>query len=648
MNDNLLTSYSFLAALSENDSDIYKTVYLPLFKRAMSLYAKNNTTGTDINIQEIIEKEYGITVPIVIVRKLIKAVANDLSRKELKSSNFKLYNNGQSFEFASITFKKIEDIYQRGRRRANLLQEAFEDYIIKEHEDNTEVPSFACFIDKNKRKLSSFFSGAINKIDNNRLEVSFMPHVNFLQHIENKYHELYETAEHIYLGSMIASYLESGVDLEPKVADSITYYFDTQIILEALDLQNDEDTQPTKELLNLIKHTGGKAKVLDITLSEITKVIETSINNYNKTNPTTTINQACIRIGKNKAWLINLCGKLEQHLENNLQIHLENISESKIKEYSSTDDCELLEKTRFKKATAAHDVISYLHVRERRKENVRFFQKAKYWFVTANKPLFFFNISRRTQGFVNEIIMPEELTSLLFLKNPTKFSKAASKIGLNELVAQTLSEEHASKELINDFDNAIKENTDLSPDDYDILISSVANQSTNKINYILDEAKVDNAKFNSEVHKLIEKERAKRNEIKKEKASYDEREKTLLSEKEILESRLTKIEGKLTKESQERLKQQYELDSIKKEQSDKIVQRKKINKRLTYSLLVLLVSSVIFFTVYFYKDIIKWVKYLMGLIAGLGGLWGFVSLILNLIKSLKLEALSKRNEPNSN
>ena len=29
MNDNVLTSYSFLAALSENETDIYKTVYLP-------------------------------------------------------------------------------------------------------------------------------------------------------------------------------------------------------------------------------------------------------------------------------------------------------------------------------------------------------------------------------------------------------------------------------------------------------------------------------------------------------------------------------------------------------------------------------------------------------------------------------------------
>ena len=61
MNDNVLTSYSFLAALSENETDIYKTVYLPLFKRAISSYAakksskvSNSIQGTDIDIQSII------------------------------------------------------------------------------------------------------------------------------------------------------------------------------------------------------------------------------------------------------------------------------------------------------------------------------------------------------------------------------------------------------------------------------------------------------------------------------------------------------------------------------------------------------------------------------------------------------------------
>ena len=40
MSEQLLTTYSFFAALTENSTDIYRTVYIPICKRALSLYAK--------------------------------------------------------------------------------------------------------------------------------------------------------------------------------------------------------------------------------------------------------------------------------------------------------------------------------------------------------------------------------------------------------------------------------------------------------------------------------------------------------------------------------------------------------------------------------------------------------------------------------
>lgn len=635
MNENLLTSYSFLAALSENDSDIYKTVYLPLFKRAMSLFAKSNTTGTDIDIQKVVENEYGIIVPILIVRKLIKTVAKDLSRREKSISNFEIFEDGKSFQFNSFNFNQIEDIYERERRNANALQTAFENYIKVEHDLDAEIPSFACFIDKNKQKLSSFFNGKIAAIDNENIEGSFMAHVNFLQHIENNYHKLYRTAEQIYLGSIIASYLESGIDLESKIENGITYYLDTQVILEALDLQNAEDTKPTQELLKLIKDTGGKVRVLDITISEIHKIIESSINNYSKDNPTTTINEACIRIGKNKTWLISICGKLDDYIKTSLQVEIDTIPERKVEEYLKTDDVTLLKEKRTRKGTAAHDVIAYLHVRERRNEHVRIFQKAKYWFITANKPLCNFNISRKLNGFVNETIMTEELTSLLFLKNPKQFSKTVSKIGLNELIAQTLSEEYASKEIINEFDAAIKSNTDLTQDDYEILLSSVAMQSTTKIQNLLDEVE-DKKKFNEKVHKLIEKERAKRNQIKEEKASFKEKEETLQSEKNELAQRLAKIEADLVHESKERKKQDAKLEAIRLEREQEAIKRKKVNKQIFIGIIFIVLSLLCWRVVYWFPNILDCVKNIIKGVASLGGVWGLINLIINLIKMRKV------------
>lgn len=597
MNDNVLTSYSFLAALSENETDIYKTVYLPLFKRAISSYAakksskeSNSIQGTDIDIQSIILEEYGIEVPILIVRKLIKAVGTSLSKKERNIFKFDTFEDGKAFQFTNYNYFSTEEIYDRERRNAQALQQAFEDYLKSENLSEKNIPSFSQFIDKNKCNLSSFFSGKNCLIHD--VEGSFMAHVNFLQHIEGGYHYLYQTAERIYLGSVIASFLETGVDLESKIDDNIIYYLDTQIVLEALDLQKAEDTLPTQELLKLIRATGGKIRLLDITINEIHKIIELAINNYSKSHPTTTVNEACVRIGKNKTWLISINGKLESFIKAELQVDIDGILETKMNLYSRSEDVNLLKQTRIHKSTAIHDVAAYLHVRDRREGNIRLFQKAKYWFVTANKKLADFNISRKTNGFVNETIMPEELTSLLFLKNPQKLAKKVSQIGLNELIAQTLSEEYASKELINEIDIAIKESADLSAEDYNILFSSIALQSTNKIQKLLEEIS-DKRKFNESIHNLIEKERTKQAKSKEEKIQRQKQFEEVNHEKLSLEEKLKNLEAKLSQGEKERKEQQERIRKIEEQQAESLLKRKKAQRSFWLALGGLILSAVI-------------------------------------------------------
>lgn len=636
MNDNVLTSYSFLAALSENETDIYKTVYLPLFKRAISSYAakksskvSNSIQGTDIDIQSIILEEYGIEVPILIVRKLIKAVGTSLSKKERNIFKFDIFEDGKAFQFTNYNYFSTEEIYDRERRNAQALQQAFEDYLKSENLSEKNIPSFSQFIDKNKCNLSSFFSGKNCLIHD--VEGSFMAHVNFLQHIEGGYHYLYQTAERIYLGSVIASFLETGVDLESKMDNNIIYYLDTQIVLEALDLQKAEDTLPTQELLKLIRATGGKIRLLDITINEIHKIIELAINNYSKSHPTTTVNEACVRIGKNKTWLISINGKLESFIKAELQVDIDGILETKMSLYSKSEDVNLLKQTRIHKSTAIHDVAAYLHVRDRREGNIRLFQKAKYWFVTANKKLADFNISRKTNGFVNETIMPEELTSLLFLKNPQKLAKKVSQIGLNELIAQTLSEEYASKELINEIDIAIKESADLSAEDYNILFSSIALQSTNKIQKLLEEIS-DKRKFNESIHKLIEKERTKRAKSKEEKLQRQKLFEEVNHEKLSLEEKLKNLEAKLSQGEKEREKQQERIRKIEEQQAESLLKRKKAQRSFWLALGGLILSVVIFLVALYYPTLFSGMKDFIKGIASLGGVWGLISLIINICK----------------
>lgn len=56
----------------------------------------------------------------------------------------------------------------------------------------------------------------------------------------------------------------------------------------------------------------------------------------------------------------------------------------------------------------------------------------------------------------------------------------------------------------------------MSAEDYNILFSSIALQSTNKIQKLLEEIS-DKRKFNESIHNLIEKERTKQAKSKEEK-----------------------------------------------------------------------------------------------------------------------------------
>ena len=143
MEEQLLTTYSFFAALTENSTDIYSAVYIPICKRALSLYSKKKTIGTDQDIRNIISSEYGIDVPLLIVRKLIKSVGRNLSRRDRAKFDFHIEEQGNSFSFSfkSFAFSNIEDSYEAERRKSNALQQAFEIFAKGQGEDINKLPT---------------------------------------------------------------------------------------------------------------------------------------------------------------------------------------------------------------------------------------------------------------------------------------------------------------------------------------------------------------------------------------------------------------------------------------------------------------------------------------------------------------------------
>lgn len=634
MNENKLTSYNFLATLTENGEDLISAVYIPICKRALSSFSqKRQEYGTDVNIQEEINSLYGINVPITLIRQLIKASAKSFSRKEKSDISLEIFENGKCFKMKLFSFNKYEKIYSQLAADSELLQKAFE-YFYKENIDedvsNIDSIDFVDFLDKNKNKLSHFFAG--KKINGADIEKSYLPHIQFIEYLEISNRYLYDLAEKIYFGSVIAGFLESGFDLDAKFLAGEEYYVDTQLILRALDLQNEADTQSAKELLELIHKLNGKTKYLGITLSEISHIIEIAIENYNRTTPTTTVNEACLRLGRNKSWLINFNSNIQENISKMLGLELEIIPKEKIQKYKNSPDIKELQGTRKNSANAEHDVFAYLHIREKRDTLVRSFQKAKYWFVTANKNLYEFNISKNPTGVVSEIILPDTLTSLLWLKGNRKIDKAIRKIGLSELMLQTFHEEIASKELINDFHLSVKENTEINDNEYEILLSSVAHQSAKKLQKLIELSEESKQRFNEKVHQIIAKERDNKKrdgQLKKDTLEILEKKQT---EKLNAEKRISEIEEQLKLNSQKNIQ---ELESLKAELSD---YRSVLNNqnselaKLRNAIFIFIISLILLAIVYFSINVWNFLKISITAIAGLGGFWGFINLIINLLK----------------
>ena len=245
-------------------------------------------------------------------------------------------------------------------------------------------------------------------------------------------------------------------------------------------------------------------------------------------------------------------------------------------------------------------------------------QKASYWFVTANRKLCDFNITKKINGNTGEIIMPDELTSLLFLQNPKKLSARVSSIGLNELIAQTLSEEYPSRDLINEFDSAVSSLDNVSADDYKILLSSISQESTMRIHKLLYTSISEPEQFNKDVHSIIETER--NNKLKADNKHKEEvdKNKQLQETNENLLKQLSDISQQIA------TIQETQINELQKKE-----EKEKSNKRksMIYISIIIILVSVILLLLF-----PNWVEFLRNIIKGilgLSGLWGFFNFLLN-------------------
>lgn len=444
--ENNLVAYAFLATLNNNSQDLFQGVYIPICLKALSEYSRwqrqigssGTFQGKDTDIQRLVYELYGLNIPQLIVRRMLASIATTWSKNERQKHGFN-YQKGK-FSIGEYAFVDYDEMYDNQRFIADKIEESFKVFLEREGAQlSTELCSFSKFLDLNKKILSSYFADNARPVEFEIKEYEY--HVRYLELIRQKDPSAYRGMQDLYLGSVIASYLESEIDVasESQNTPNVVYYLDTAFILCALDLQISEETLPARELIDIIHQSGATIAVLDITIDEIEGILKKAVENFS--NPISYVAHrgdvayACHRRHLDKTWLENLMYNLEHRIEQDLKAKIETVPEAIKNKAEQSEDCSQLtqERQNGNSNNAFHDVVAYYYVRHKRNGGVSMFRKAHYWFVSPNDRLYFFNRERIGNGKITEIITPEGLASRLWLVKPKELNSIAVNLRLDKI-----------------------------------------------------------------------------------------------------------------------------------------------------------------------------------------------------------------------
>ncbi len=634
-NDRDLVAYAFMCALNNGSKDLMHTVFMPMFKRAISKYSTNSRGGKDTDAKHIFLSMYGIDVPIYTIRLMLRKLESDLSRREKALFNFKVFEKGKSFTLDRYTFTSEEVRYQSVVRNARALEGAFDEYINALGLIRESIPPISEFITINRKKLAAFFGKNGQSTQYLGDFSKFEPHAKFFQMIDNRNQALFEIAENLFIGSVIAAYLESGFDLSPKFNNKTLFVLDTQFILRSLDLQQEEETRPATEVIEMIHNSGGDTIVLDVTIEEIER-------NLKKASDRFLDNPLIAEVGNNS--IIHACHRREM-TRTDIDIIIANITDE-IKKVTHADlrkipsqqkegaekspEHAALKQARHKPLNALHDIICIFYIRNIRGGRVISYQKAGAWFVSSNPTLYSFNLEHSTRGEITEVITPEELASLLWLQNPSMLNKSVARVGIEELVAQAMSYSLVPVETLMDIHSSIMKLESISPNQYAAVASALASKSLEYLIQLGELAKSNQVAFSNAVIEIIRQQNEKmesgsrlNRETFEQTIALEKKYKEALDKISSIESELVTTKKRIAEASQGSLKLENERDLL----LTQVQIRSRTIKWLLCSIVLGLTvwAFITFMDKNLFTKVVTW-------ISGLGGLWSFGNFIFNAIR----------------
>lgn len=501
-------TYSLLAHI-RNTGTLAKgpiDIFIPLIKKALSeMNYRGVYEGKSLlEIQKIANELYSIDFPIPVLKKILREVANQLNCDE--EIVFHLYDDG-AFSIKKYVFTDYEEIIYKKKKEIDEIENLFKNFCETSDIEGKHPDSIFNFIEKNKFNLSKYISNSETiSNEDQTIEAQF---VDYFKNIPS----IYEVIKGIYLGSIIAGYIEYNSDEKRD----IELLLDTNFVVGLIDLNTPESTHTCRTLIQIAKQEGFKIRVLKITIEETQNLLLTKARYFDKSflqkkvNPEDVYN-ACDRRNLNKSDLERISDNIEKTIQ---EFGISTIYQKKLQgEAKHSEEYNNLKNFRNSKLAALHDAVAILHIKKTRGQRVKEFDQANSWFVNNS-------ISNENEnhfskaGYLPETIKADDLLNILWLSNPQVNknidSQDLAEIGLTSMISLTLNNNLPKSRILRELDDNIHKYAKENISDTDIV--RVATRITNKqlkdIEALNDLADKDKEKF----VKRLEEEASKQKKI---------------------------------------------------------------------------------------------------------------------------------------
>lgn len=570
MNKERAITYSLLAHI-RNTGSLAKgpiDIFIPLVKRALS---KMNSEGvfkgkSIIEIKTKTDSLYNIDFPIPTLKKILDEICKEINTEEI--THFVIYNDG-AFSINQYAFTDFEEVIHNQEKEIEELEQLFKKFCETSELEIENSSSIFKFIEKNKFTLSKYISN--NQSTNGEDYTSEAQFIEFFRRIPT----IYDRIKNIYLGSIIAGYIEYNPD---GVKREIELLLDTNFVVGLLDLNTPESTHTCRTLIRIAKQQGFTITILKDTIEETKNLLETKASFFEKSflqkkvNPEDVYN-ACDRKGYSKTDLERVADNLENSIgEFGISViyHTEKLKN----EAKFTEEYKIFEKVRNSKKSALHDAIAILYVKKKRTKKIKDFEKVNAWFVNNSASVEGDNIYLK-DGFQPETIKADDLLNILWLSNPQINKEIQgddlAEIGLTSIISLTLNKNLPKSQILRELDDNIHKYAKEEISDTDIV--RVATRITNKQLKDIEELNLLAEKDKEQFVKRLEDEAAKQkrleesrikklekvfeeialrtDELEKSKSTYEEKAKvfdSVINEKREADSKVKTLEEKLLEE----------------------------------------------------------------------------------------------------